>query len=103
MRRVINQVHLEGRKVRRLDKSIHALMKFMRAKMSDRLLKLHKGKWTRHVGGIRQRHQSCLKLSAEHCCCVVENVLYTVVGSQDVAYSGGASPLFVAGQSQVIS
>lgn len=55
--------------------------------MSDRLLKLHKGKWTRHVGGIRQRHQSCLKLSAEHCCCVVENVLYTVVGSQDITYS----------------
>ena len=87
MHRVIKHVHLQGRKVRRLDKSILALMKFMRAKMSDRLLKLHKGKWTRHIGGIRQRHQSCLKLSTEHCCCVIENVLYTVVGSQDVAYS----------------
>jgi len=31
--------------------------------------------------------KSCLKLSAEHCCWVVENVLYTVVGSQDVTYS----------------
>lgn len=38
MHRVIKQIHLQGRKVRRLDKSIHALMKFITSKMSDRLL-----------------------------------------------------------------
>lgn len=87
MHRVIKHVHLQGRKVRRLDKSIHALMKFMRTKMSDRLLKLHKGKWTRHVGGIRQRHQSSLKLNAAQCSCVDTDVLYTVLGSSDVTYT----------------
>jgi len=37
MHRVIKHVHLQGRKVRRLDKSIHALMRFLHTKMSDRL------------------------------------------------------------------
>jgi len=34
---------MQGRKVRRMDKSIHALMQFMRSKVADRLLKIHKG------------------------------------------------------------
>jgi len=29
----------------------------MRSKMHDRLLKVHKGKWTRHLLGIRNRHK----------------------------------------------
>ena len=62
MHRVLKQVHLQGQKVRRLDKSIHALLKFLRDKMSDRLLKIHKGKWSRHTGGIRKRHQASLAL-----------------------------------------
>jgi len=62
MHRVLKHVHLQGQKVRRLDKSIHALLKFLRDKMSDRLLKIHKGKWSRHTGGIRKRHQASLAL-----------------------------------------
>jgi len=58
MHRVLKHVHLKCRKVRRLDKSVHSLMCIVRTKMSDRLLKLHRGKWTRHVGGIRMRHMT---------------------------------------------
>ena len=42
LHRAIKRVHLQGRKVQRLDESIHCLLKLMRAKMRDRLLKLHK-------------------------------------------------------------
>lgn len=55
--------------------------------MSDRLLKVHKGKWTRHIGGIRKRHQSSLQLNSDKCSCIVENELYTVVGSNDITYT----------------
>jgi hypothetical protein len=86
---VIKHVHLQGRKVNRLDKSKHALMKFMRSKMSDRLRKLHKGKWTRHIGGIRKQHHGSLKLSAEQCSCVNEDKFYSVVGAHDITYTVG--------------
>jgi len=35
MHRVLKHVHMQGRKVRCMDKSIHALMQFMRSKMTD--------------------------------------------------------------------
>ena len=57
MHRVIKHVHMHGRKVKRLDKNIHALLKFLRQKLSDRLLKLHRGKWNKHIRGIRRRHE----------------------------------------------
>ena len=87
MHRVIKHVHLQGRKVRRMDKSIHALMRFLRTKMSDRLLKLHKGKWTRHVGGIRTRHKKSLTMSSDLCSCLESDVLYTVHGANDALYT----------------
>ena len=86
MHRVLKHVHLQGRKVRRLDKSLHGLMRFIRQKMSDRLLKLHRGKWTRHVGGIRNRHQTSTQITADMCVCLEENVLYTVM-TKDTAYT----------------
>jgi len=63
--RVLKRVHMQGRKVRRMDKSIHALMQFMRSKMADRLLTIHKDKWTKHLGDIRSWHQTSLNLSAD--------------------------------------
>ena len=87
MHRVIEHVHLQGRKVRRLDKSIHALMRFLRDKMSDRLLKLHKGKWTRRVGSIRKRHEASTAVQSDSCCCLEDNKVYTVPGSKDVTYT----------------
>ena len=87
MHRVLKHVHLQGRKVCRLDKSIHALLKFLRDKMSDRLLKIHKGKWSRHTGGIRKRHQASLALGANRCSCLEENTVYTVQGTNKNVYT----------------
>ena len=87
MHRVLKHVHLHGRKVKRLDKSIHALMRFLRQKMSDRLLKIHKGKWTKHVRGIRTRHAVGVNLPAEKASCVELNEVYTVSGTGDTMYT----------------
>jgi len=54
--------------------------------MSDRLLKLHKGKWTRHTGGIRKRHKASLQLESDRCRCLQENAVYTVQGTKDKVY-----------------
>ena len=78
LHRVLKHVHMQGRKVRRMDKSIHALMQFMRSKMADRFLKIHKGKWTKHLHDIRSRHQTSLNLSAEAVTCLTNNMSYLV-------------------------
>ena len=57
LHRVLKHVHMNGRKVKRMDSCIHALLRLMRSKLHDRLLKVHKGKWTRHIMGIRNRHR----------------------------------------------
>jgi len=85
MHRVLKHVHMQGQKVRRMDKSIHALMQFMRSKMADRLLKIHKGKWTKHIRAIRSRHQTSLNLSAEAVTCL-NSMSYLVKGSGDAVY-----------------
>lgn len=85
LHRVLKHVHLQGRKVKRLDKSIHALMKMMRFKLNDRLSKLHKGKWTRHLLAIRKRHAANLCMSASRVT-VVDDGKFLVKGAQDEVY-----------------
>ena len=83
LHRVLKHVHMQGRKVRRMDKCIHALLRLMRTKMHDRLQKTHKGKWTRHVLAIRNRHKkgaACDGLVTV----VIENKQYAVRGQKDV-------------------
>ena len=86
LHRVLKHVHLQGRKVKRMDKSIHALLKLLRAKMSDRLLKIHKGKWTKHLSGIRKRHAASTTLDASMCTCLEENTRFLVKGSGQEYY-----------------
>jgi len=76
MHRVLKHVHMQGRKIRRMDKSIHALMQFMRTKLADRLLKIHKGKWTKHLRDIRRRHQTSLNMGADAVTCLNANTAY---------------------------
>lgn len=66
---VLKHVHMHGRKVKRLDKSLFALTKLMRRKMYDRIVKVHKGKWTKHLSGIRTRHKrsTCLDVALVKC------------------------------------
>ena len=87
LHRVLKHVHMNGRKVRRMDSCIHALMKLMRMKMRDRLQKLHKGKWTRHVQGIRMRHRKGMLLDNRLLTEVEPNRAYIVQGrDKAVAY-----------------
>jgi len=49
-------IYLQGKKVKRLDKSLHALMKFIRYRSIDRLIVIHKGKITSKIKELRKRH-----------------------------------------------
>lgn len=49
--------------------------------MSDRILKMNKGKMTRHLAGINKRHTSSADMDASKCTCFIENLLYSVTGS----------------------
>lgn len=60
MHKVIKYDYLEGKKIKRLDKSLHALQKFIRDKSVDRLIKLTKGKTSRHQQNINNRHRVSL-------------------------------------------
>lgn len=87
LHRVLKHVHMNGRKVRRMDSCIHALMRLLRMKMRDRLQKLHKGKWTRHLHGIRIRHKKGLSMDSRVITEVMPNQSYAVQGRDlTVAY-----------------
>ena len=64
LHRVLKHVHMGGRKVRQMDRCIHALLRLMRSKTHDRLMKVHKSKWTRHLLGIRNRHKKAISCNA---------------------------------------
>jgi len=46
MQGVIKHIYLKGKKPRRVDIAINALMRFLRDKLSDKLISNHKGKLT---------------------------------------------------------
>lgn len=56
MHKVIKYFYLEGKKVKRLDRSLHVL-KYLRDKSVDRIIKKTKGKYTQHTSGIIKRHR----------------------------------------------
>jgi len=57
MHRTLKLIYLEGKKVKRLDKSIHALLKFLRDKSINRLIVLHKGKLTSKIKELKKKAQ----------------------------------------------
>lgn len=57
MHKVIKYFYLEGKKVKRLDRSLHVLLKYLRDKSVDRIIKKTKGKYTQHTSGIIKRHR----------------------------------------------
>lgn len=63
MHKTIKYTYLEGKKVRRLDKSLHALQKFLRDKTIERLIKLTKGKSNEHTNLINKKHRLALTTS----------------------------------------
>lgn len=51
--------------MKRLDKSLYALMKFIRDRSIDRLIVIHKGKITSKIKELRKRHKHSLEMSHE--------------------------------------
>jgi len=81
MHRTLKYIYLEGKKVKRLDKSLCALLKFLRDKSIDRLIVLHKGKLTSKIKELRKRHKNSLEMSTN-------NVLKDGEGCWNVMASG---------------
>ncbi|XP_047106651.1 uncharacterized protein LOC124775862 [Schistocerca piceifrons] len=66
MHRTIKYIYLLGKRVKRLfDRSIHALMSFVRDKLHDRLIILTKGKLINELQGIRSKHDLSSKVVQE--------------------------------------
>ncbi|GFV77209.1 uncharacterized protein TNCV_444391 [Trichonephila clavipes] len=57
MHRTIKHVYLQGKKVKRLDKALFSLMKFVRDRVFDRLISLEKGKVSSKISQLRKRHK----------------------------------------------
>jgi len=58
MHRTLKHIYLEGKKVKQLNKSIHALLKFLRDKSIDRLIVFYKGKLISKIKELRKRHKN---------------------------------------------
>lgn len=65
MHGTIKHIYLHGKNVKRLDKAIHAIMTFVRDKLIDRLVILHKGKVTSKISDLRHRHKKSLSMSSD--------------------------------------
>lgn len=56
--RTIKHLYLDGKFVKRLDKAIGAIMKFVRDKLFERLIVLHKAKVCTKISDLRHRHKA---------------------------------------------
>ena len=63
LHKVIKHIYLKGRVAKRLDKSIHALMRLVRDKQFDRIIKLTKGKVTAKISAMHDRHKTAKTVS----------------------------------------
>ncbi|CAG9828393.1 unnamed protein product [Diabrotica balteata] len=63
MHRTLKYLYLNGKTVKRLDKAILAIMKFVRDKLFDSLIVLHKGKICNKIKELRIRHKISLDLN----------------------------------------
>ena len=86
MHRVLKHVHLQGRKVKRMDRSLGAVMSLLQEKNADRLLKTQRGKYTKLLLRIRERHRKGLKMNAGGVTCLQDNLQYMVPGKADQVY-----------------
>ena len=61
-RRVLKYVYMKGKVNKRLHNCIYVLLKLVRDKRYEHLVKIEKGKSTEKLSIIKARHQSSLKL-----------------------------------------
>ncbi|XP_023235219.1 uncharacterized protein LOC111634623 [Centruroides sculpturatus] len=62
MHKCIKHIYFQGKRLKHLDKAIHALMTFLRDKMYDKIIVMHKGKVTSKLSDLRKRHKISLSL-----------------------------------------
>ncbi|KFM74894.1 hypothetical protein X975_12859, partial [Stegodyphus mimosarum] len=63
--KIIKHIYLEGKKTKRVDKCIDALLSYLTDKKIDRLTKMHKGKITSKISNISRRHKDAKFLQPE--------------------------------------
>ncbi|KAJ8869624.1 hypothetical protein PR048_028617 [Dryococelus australis] len=63
MHEIVKHLYLRGRKARNLDDAFHAVMRFLKDRLYDRLITPHKNKDTHKLSDIRSRHKSSLEMS----------------------------------------
>ncbi|XP_050506252.1 uncharacterized protein LOC126884365 [Diabrotica virgifera virgifera] len=65
MHQTIKYLYLNGRQVRRLDKTINILIKLIKDKLFERLITLNKGKISSKLRELRKRHKTSLNLDMD--------------------------------------
>lgn len=66
MHGIIKHLYLKGNKPKRLDVALHALLRFLRDKIFDKLISFHRGKCTAKISAIRKRHKTSLEMDANN-------------------------------------
>lgn len=101
MHKSIKYFYLDGKVTKRLDKGLNALLKFIRDKTVERIIKTTKGKHTSHVQNIHAHHRAALvskfrvEKSGSNNYCVInsspskQNIVYVVSKNLD---TNNASP-----------
>ncbi|XP_026680798.1 uncharacterized protein LOC113468224 [Diaphorina citri] len=82
MHRVIKHVYMKGNKLRRLDKSLDLLLKFLRDKQVNRLIKIYTGKNSCKINIIKKKHAMSESMSLKT---VVTGNGFWVVDSETVS------------------
>ena len=91
MHRTIKHIYLQGKVVKRLDKALHALMRFLRNRIVDRVIMLEKGKICTKLKYLRNRH----KKSTEF-----DTVITKRQGGWNV-FSEGSKDIYVVEESNI--
>ncbi|XP_054281155.1 uncharacterized protein LOC128998794 [Macrosteles quadrilineatus] len=63
--KVLKYCYLKGKKVKRLDKTLFAILNLIKDKLFDLIIKIEKGKLVRKLQCLRNRHKSSLSLDSE--------------------------------------
>jgi hypothetical protein len=84
MHRTIKYIYFNGRKVKRLDKAITQILKFVRDKLFDRLITINKGKLCSKLKELRLRHKTSEKLDINQ---ITKNGVYWEIPSSSSSSS----------------
>jgi hypothetical protein len=81
LHKVLKYVYLEGRKIKRLDKTVNAVLKIARDSLFKRLIKLAKNTSTDKVKGIKQSHKAGQAITSDFIRCLENESQFLVTSS----------------------